>query len=192
MRWGTTVALLATAPCLPLRAGAQELPPPPPYPDVPQVTEPLSDALDTGAETITPPADAVLSELGIVGHLAGPALRPECSALGSLVVASVLTAGYTPVAIPLDSYLTPMLAFCLSTYNIGTLDYTLRDVDEAVGPTVTTVVDTAIAPAVDALAPVHEQAAPACGYSPLVSSPLAQVPPPLNRVPLIDVACGAP
>src|SRR5687767_12102228 len=82
LRWG--IALVAIALAFPGAAEAQELPPPPPYPDAPQVTEPLQDAWQAGSDAFVPAADSVLSELGLAAHGAGPALRPGCSAVGSL------------------------------------------------------------------------------------------------------------
>ena len=182
---------MAFAAMLPAAAGAQEgLPPPPPYPDVPEVTEPLEAALDDAAAQIAGAGEVVVPELGLAVHFLGPTLRPGCSAVSSLVIATVLGGGYFPVRIPAGGYLSPVGYMCTYAYKVGTADYVFGDVDATVGPTVTQVSDTALAPAADSLAPVHEQAATACGYSPLVSSPVQQVPRPLNRLDFFSVACG--
>jgi hypothetical protein len=50
--------------------------------------------------------------------------------------------------------------------------------------------ETVVEPVSDQLAPVHEQAAAGCGFSPLVGSPVQQVPRPINRLDLLALLCG--
>jgi hypothetical protein len=181
--------MVGLASLLPTQAYAQ-LPDPPPYPDMPEVTEPLEANLDQVADQFVPFGNTVAEQTALAGKLAGPTLRPACAAVGVAVVATVLGGGYFPFRVPAGKAASPVQYFCTNSYFYGTLDYRIDDVDAVAGPPVTQVNDTVIVPASEQLAPIHEQAAAGCGFSPLVGSPAQQVPRPVNRLDLVRLICG--
>ena len=187
MRW-LVVPIVMAAFLVHAPAFGQDLPPPPA--DVPAVPEPVPSTIEQALDTVGPAANDAATQLAPVATGTGFAFRPACSTVGTAMVALVLAGAYAPSAVNFGHAVGPLLVYCAHTYKAGPVDPVFAQIDAMLAPTYDDQVAPVMKQAYDAAAPVREQLAAGCGYSPLIAAPLASLPMPLNRIDLVKVVCG--
>jgi hypothetical protein len=188
MRVLAVAMLIAVASIAAGVAAYAQVPGVPGVPSAPPIPPQVQGAIDQAQHTVVP----VLVDAAIAAQPAanagGFALRPPCGAYGTAILLVAIAGGGLPVSPGVVS--TPIFIMCGASYDTGPADAAFADVDAQAGPQVSEGWGMVQPQAYDALTPVRPNLSEACTVIGLMGSTPRQVPPPLNRINVVKVACG--
>lgn len=161
----------------------------PDTPDLPPIPAPIADAIDQAEEILIPIIVDAAIQSQVVSNAAGFALRPPCSAAGTVILLVAIAGGSLPLPVAPGVIVTPVLIFCGGAYTPGPADPVFQQVDDAAGDQLQDAVQPVLTQAGDALAPVRPNLMEACGAIALAGGTPRQLPPPLSRFDIVKEVC---
>lgn len=162
----------------------------PEAPSVPEIPEPVRDAIATAQDTVVP----VLTDVALAGQPAanaiGFALRPGCSVAGTAVVLTALAGSTVPLPVSPSLALLPVFIACGAAFDAGPADPVFEQIDAAAGPSLEDAWAPVVEQAATAMSPVRPTLSEGCSVVSLFGSAPKQVPPPLHRLEVLSAICG--